>query len=137
MLKYTFSWTYTTVQSPLWPCPCPLPPSILALGPWPWHWPSPCTQPYNFAHILLQNIAQEVFFTTLHTSYCKHCIRSYFHNFEHILLQNFAQDIVYSFARMLSQNIVQEISPTMETLVYKINFRIYHRNFAQHKVLCT
>ena len=53
-----------------------LSPSILALGPWPWHWPSPCTQPYNFAHILLQNIAQEVFFTTLHTSYCKHWTRS-------------------------------------------------------------
>ena len=55
--------------------------------------------------------------TTLHTSYCKHCTRSYFHNFEHILLQNFAQDIVYSFARMLSQNIVQEISPAVEALV--------------------
>ena len=92
-------------------------PSILALNPWPWHWPSPCTQPYNFAHILLQNIAQEVFFTTFHTSYCKHCTRSYFHNFEHILLQNIAQDIVYNFARMLSQNIVQEISPAIETLV--------------------
>ena len=55
------------------------PPSILALDPWPWHWPSLCTQPYNFAHILLQNIAKEVFFTTFHTSYCKHCTRSYYH----------------------------------------------------------
>ena len=86
---------------------------------------------------LIAKYCTRSFFTTLHTSYCKHCTRSYFHNFEHILLQNIAQDIVYNFAHMLSQNIVKEISPAMETLVYKINFRIYHRNFAQHKVLCT
>ena len=90
MLKYTFSWTYTTVQSPLWPCPCPL--SL------PQFWrsiPDRDTDPPLALSL-----------TTLHTSYCKHCTRSYFHNFEHILLQNIAQDIFYNFAHMLLQNIV-------------------------------
>ena len=123
MLKYTFWWTYTTVQSPLWPCPCPLsvpqfwrsipdrdtdPPLALSLT----------TLHTSYCKIL----HKKFFFTTFHTSYFKHCTRSYFHNFEHILLQNIAQDIVYNFARMLSQNIVQEISPAIETLVLKIDF---------------
>ena len=69
-----------------------LPPSILALDPWPWHWPSLCTQPYNFAHILLQNIAQDIFY-----------------NFAPILLQNNAQENFHNFAHILLQDIAQDI----------------------------
>ena len=106
MLKYTFSWTYTTVQSPLWPCPCPLPQFWRSI-------PDRDTDPplalrLTTLHTSYCKILHKIFFTVLYTCNRKILNKNFFHNFAH----------------MSSQNTIQEISPAIETLVQKIDFRL-------------